>query len=117
MNGNGTRRVRTNKGVPRVKIWVGNLIKHFAGILNAGELRQSRCLNEFAGRVRIKKEASSEHSRMDLFEVLGARAMIDHCDYRMVCKVSVIVDGGKIGIQVVTLNIHVWSSHKFPELK
>lgn len=113
MNGNGARRVSTNKGVPREKIRVGNLIEYFSSILNAGELRQSRCLNEFAGRVRIKKEASSEHLRMDLSEVLCARAMVDHCDYRMVCIVSVIVDSGEFGIQVVTLNIGVWSSHKF----
>lgn len=55
-----------NEGVPSVDIWLRNLIKHLAGIVEARERGESAGGDKFAGGVRVKENTCTKHLGMDL---------------------------------------------------
>lgn len=73
----GARRIRANEGVPRVEIWLGNLVEHLAGIVEAGEGGESTDGDKLAGGVGVEKKACTEHLGVDLLQLLDVGAVVN----------------------------------------
>lgn len=60
--------VSTDEGVPRVEIWLGNLIEHPAGIEEVRMKRERVGSEEPGGAVKVGEEGEAEHGSMDLLD-------------------------------------------------
>ncbi|XP_028944074.1 uncharacterized protein [Malus domestica] len=59
------------------EIWLGNLVQHLAGIVEAGEGREGTDGDKLAGGVGVEEKACTEHLGVDLLQLLDAGAVVD----------------------------------------
>lgn len=72
-----TGSISANESVPSVEIWVGNLVEHLLGIIEAGEGRESGGGDESTGGEGVEEETSTEHLGMDLPQLFRFGALVD----------------------------------------
>lgn len=72
-----TGSISANECVPSVEIWVGNLVEHLLGIIEAGEGRESGGGDESTGGEGVEEETSTEHLGMDLLQLFRFGALVD----------------------------------------
>ena len=72
-----TGSISTNESVPRIEIWVRNLVENFQGIIEAGEGGESGGSEESTGGEGVEEEADAEHLGMDLVQLFGFGALIN----------------------------------------
>lgn len=51
--------VGADEGVPRVEIWLGNLVEHLVGVVDAGVFREGGGLDKLAGGEGVEEEAGA----------------------------------------------------------